>query len=441
MAAHEVMSGMQVEVEASGALERRMRVQVPAAEVDREIENRLRTYGKRVKLKGFRPGKIPLNVIRRQFGNQIRAEVVEQIVRTSFAQAVGREKLAPAGGPRIEPQNLEPGKDLEYTAIFEVYPTVELKGLDELKVEKPTAEITEADVDAVIENLRQQRLDWRDVDAPAATNMRVIVDLAGSRNGEPVANASGEGIPIVLGSGRMPPQFDAALAGARAGETRGFDVDAPAGAGQPDAGPLHFEATVRAVQEPVLPEVDENFCASFGIEEGGVPKLREDVRANMARELAQTVRARMKAQVLEQLHAANAIDVPRALVEDEITNLQRDAGVRLGIMDSSKLPARSMFEQQAHRRVALGLLMNEIIKQQGIMVDRARVEQRLEEIAADYQDPAAVIRAYRADPQLMRSVESLVLEDQAVEWLLERAETTERALPFAELMKLDKPSA
>jgi trigger factor len=195
------------------------------------------------------------------------------------------------------------------------------------------------------------------------------------------------------------------------------------------------------VQEPVLPEVDENFCASFGIEEGGVPKLREDVRANMARELAQTVRARMKAQVLEQLHAANAIDVPRALVEDEITNLQRDAGVRLGITDPSKLPARSMFEQQAHRRVALGLLVNEIIKQQGITVDRARVEQRLEEIAADYQDPAAVIRAYRADPQLMRSVESLVLEDQAVEWLLERAETTERALPFAELMKLDKPSA
>jgi trigger factor len=432
---------MQVQVEASGALERRMRVQVPAAEVDREVESRLRSYGKRARLKGFRPGKIPFNVIKRQFGGQIRAEVLDQLVRTSFAEAVGREKLAPAGGPRIEPGNLEEGRDLEYTAIFEVYPQVELKGLDRLRVERPTAEISEADVDGVIENLREQRVEWRDADKPADRGWRVIVDFRGSRGGEPVPNASGERVGIVIGGGRMPPEFDAALVGARAGDTRAFDVNVPADAAGNAPLPIHFDVTVHAAQEPILPEVDEAFCAAFGIEQGGVQKLREDVRGNMARELAQAVRARLKAQLLEQLYTANSIEVPKALVEDEITHLQQDAAARLGISDPARVPRRELFESQARRRVTLGLLVNEIIKSEKMVLDRQRVEKRLEEVAADYQDPAQVIQAYRSNPQLMRNVETLVLEDQAVDWMLERAETSARATTFAEIMKLDKPAA
>jgi trigger factor len=433
---------MQVEVEASSGLERRMRVQVPAAEVDREVENRLRSYGKRARLKGFRPGKIPFTVIKRQFGGQVRAEVLEHLVRSSFAEAVGREKLAPAGGPRIEPRPLEEGKDLEYTAIFEVYPQVELKGLDGLAVDRPSTTITEEDIDGVVENLRQQRLDWRDVDRPAAKGLRVIVDFKGSRDGVAVPNASGERVPLVLGGGGMPAEFDTALDGTRPGDTRSFDVNFPAeDPDRPAPAPLHFDAVVHAVQEPVLPEVDEAFCAAFGIEEGGVAKLREDVRGNMARELAQTVRARLKAQVLEQLHAANPIEVPKALVEDEITRLQHDAGTRLGITDAAKLPARNLFEAQARRRVALGLLVNEIIKTQGISLDRSRVDARLEEVAAEYQDPAEVVRAYRSNPQLMRGIETLVLEDQVVDWLLGRARVTDRPTTFAETMKLDQPAA
>ena len=433
---------MQVEVESSGTLERRMRVQVPAAEVDREVETRLRTYGKRARLKGFRPGKIPFNVIKRQFGGQVRAEVLDHLVRSSFAEALGREKLAPAGGPRIEPGKLEEGKDLEYTATFEVYPHIELRGLDALRVDRPVAEIADADIDRVIENLREQRVDWRDVDGPAARGLRVLVDFQGSRDGEPVPNASGERVPLVLGEGRMPAEFDAALEGARAGDARSFDVSFPADpSGAPSAAPLHFEAKVHVVQEPVLPAVDETFCASFGIEEGGVQKLRDDVRANMARELAQNVRARLKAQVLEQLHAANPLELPRTLVQDEITHLQEEAIARLGLKDPAKAPKKEMFEAQARRRVALGLLVNEIIKTEGIVLDRALVDARLEEIAADYQDPQQVVRAYRANPQLLRGVETLVLEDQAVDWMLARAQSVDRPTTFADIMKLDRPTA
>ena len=442
MPSNEGTSGMQVQVEASSGLERRMRVQVPAAEVDREVENRLRSYGKRAKLKGFRPGKIPMKVIKRQFGGQIRAEVLDHIVRSSFAEAVGREKLAPAGGPRIEPGNLEEGKDLEYTAVFEIYPQVEVKGLDQLSVEKPTTEITDADIDRVIENLREQRVQWRDTDQPAARGWRVIADFKGTRGGEPVPNTSGDRVGLVLGGGRMPAEFDTALEGARAGDTRAFDVNIPADPpGSTPAAALHFDVQVHGVQEPILPEVDEAFSASFGIETGGVAKLREDVRGNMARELAQTVRARLKNSVLDQLYRANSIEIPKSLVEDEITHLQQDAATRLGVSDPARLPKRELFEPQARRRVTLGLLVNEIIKAQGIVLDRARVDARLEEVAADYEDPPQVVRAYRANPQLMRGVETLVLEDQAVEWMLGRAQMTEQPTTFADIMKLDQPAA
>jgi trigger factor len=432
---------MHVEVESNGALERRMRVQVPAAEVDREVESRLRSYGKRARLKGFRPGKIPFNVIKRQFGGQVRAEVLDHLVRSTFAEALGREKLAPAGGPRIEPGKLEEGKDLEYTATFEIFPHIELKGIDTLRLDRPVAEITDADVDRVVENLREQRVEWRDVEEPARRDLRVVVDFQGSRGGEPVPNASGERVPLVLGAGRMPAEFDTALDGARAGDERSFEVNLPADAGGAPSAPLQFVAKVHSVQESVLPVVDEAFCATFGIEEGGVDRLRADVRANMARELGQNVRARMKAQLLEQLYTANPVEVPRTLVEDEITHLQQEAMARLGLKDAEKAPKREMFEQQARRRVALGLLVNEIIKTHDIVLDRALVDARLEEVAADYQEPQQVVRAYRANPQLLRGVETLVLEDQAVDWMLARAQVVDQPTTFADVMKLDRPVA
>jgi trigger factor len=240
----------------------------------------------------------------------------------------------------------------------------------------------------------------------------------------------------------MPVEFDTALEGARVGESRAFDVNIPADAsGNTPAAPLHFDVQVHGVQEPVLPAVDEAFSASFGIEAGGVAKLRDDVRNNMARELGQTVRARLKTQILEQLYQANSIEIPKSLVEDEITHLQQDAATRLGVSDPARMPQRELFEAQARRRVTLGLLVNEIIKAQGIVLDRARVDTRLEEVAADYEDPVQVVRAYRANPQLMRGVETLVLEDQAVEWILGRAQMIEQSSTFAEIMKLDQPAA
>ena len=430
---------MQVSVESIGKLERRMQVQVPAERVAAEIAARLQNISRTARLNGFRPGKAPLKVIRQQFGSQVHREVIGELLQSSYAEAVTQNQLAPAGSPRIEPQSMDEGQDLKYVATFEVLPEVVLQPIESLQVDRVTAEVTESDIDAMIERLRKQQMKHTAVSRPAAVGDKVTIDFEGAIDGVPFAGGKGENIAIVLGEGRMLPDLENGLVGAAAGEKRNVTVNFPADYRAVElAGKSAIFATeVKTVEEPVLPELDEEFCKSFGVTEGGLPKLREDVGANMRRELEQAIRNRNKAAVMEKLYAANPTDVPNVMIEGQIRDMQVEAMRRAGAKEASQAPPRDPFVEPARRRVTLGLLLNDVIRREKLVVDRARVNERLDEMVAAYGDPGAMKRAYMQNAEAMRQVEGLALEDQAVEWILQHAKVHDVSSTFKELMNFE----
>ena len=430
---------MQVSVESIGKLERRMQVQVPAERVAAEIAARLQNISRTARLNGFRPGKAPLKVIRQQFGSQVHREVIGELLQSSYAEAVTQNQLAPAGSPRIEPQSMDEGQDLKYVATFEVLPEVVLQPIESLLVDRVTAEVTESDIDAMIERLRKQQMKHTAVSRPAAAGDKVTIDFEGAIDGVPFAGGKGENIAIVLGEGRMLPDLENGLVGAAAGEKRNVTVNFPADYRAVElAGKSAIFATeVKTVEEPVLPELDEEFCKSFGVTEGGLPKLREDVGANMRRELDQAIRNRNKAAVMEKLYAANPTDVPNVMIEGQIRDMQVEAMRRAGAKEASQAPPRDPFVEPARRRVTLGLLLNDVIRREKLVVDRARVNERLDEMVAAYGDPGAMKRAYMQNAEAMRQVEGLALEDQAVEWILQHAKVHDVSSTFKELMNFE----
>ncbi len=427
---------MQVSVESIGTLARRMQVQVPADRVAQEVSSRLKSLSRTARLKGFRPGKAPMTVIERQFGPQVRREVIGDLLQSSFAEAVTEHRLAPAGSPRIEPQSLGEGEDLKYVATFEVYPEIALAPIEALTVERSVAEVTEADVDAMIERLRTQQTRYGAVSRPAATGDRITIGFAGTIDGAAFNGSQADNVAFVLGEGKMLPEFETGLVGAAAGETRAIELDFPADYRVAEIAGKHavFQVTVASVEEPSLPALDEEFCKAFGVTEGGLAKLREEVTGNMRRELSQTLRNRNRAEVLEKLLQANPIELPNALVEAEVRDLQVDAMRRAGIKDPAQAPAPQPFVEPARRRVALGLLLAELIKREKLGADPLRVEQRLDELATGYGDPETLKRAYRQNADAMRQLEGLAVEDQAVEWILEHAKVSEKHMTFKELM-------
>jgi trigger factor len=427
---------MQVSVESTGTLERRMEVQVPAVEIDKAVDERLQRLSRTVRLKGFRPGKVPVKVVRQQFGQQVRQEVLGDVVQSSFAEAVEQEKLTPAGGPRIEPINIGEG-DLKYRAVFEIVPQIELKGLDTLPVERPVADVTTADVDAMIENLREQKPTYASVDREARNTDRVTVDFVGTIDGQPFDGGSGENIPIVLGGGQMLADFEAGIVGARNGEQRTVPVTFPQNYGAPAlAGKrAEFAITVKSVEERHLPEVDDEFCKLYGVEQGGIAQLRSEVEENMRRELSDAIRQRLKKQVLDGLAAANPIELPKSMVDAQVRDLQVEAGRRMGARDVSQLPPADAFLDAARRRVQLSLLVGEVIKNANIQVNQAQVQARFQELAQQYPDAVQAVEQYRTNPQMRRQMEAAVLEEQVVDWLLERARVTDKSSSFKEIMK------
>jgi trigger factor len=430
---------MQVSVESIGKLERRMQVQVPAERVSQEIAARLKNISRTARLNGFRPGKAPLKVIRQQFGSQIHREVIGELLQSSYAEAVTQKQLMPAGSPRIEPQSMDEGQDLKYVATFEVFPELVLQPMESLEVDRVTAEVTESDIDAMIERLRKQQMKYSAVSRAAANGDKVTIDFDGAIDGVAFAGGKGENVAIVLGEGRMLPELEQGLIGAGAGEKRDVTVNFP-----PDyratelAGKSAIFATeIKTVEEPVLPEVDEEFCKSFGVTEGGLPKLREDVAANMRRELEQALRNRNKAAVMEKLYTANPTEVPNVLIEGQIRDMQVEAMRRAGTKDAAQAPPREPFIEPARRRVALGLLLNDVIRKENLVVDRNRVNERLDEMVSAYGDAGAMKRAYMQNADAMRQVESLALEDQAVDWILEHAKVREVKSTFKQLMNFE----
>jgi trigger factor len=430
---------MQVSVESIGKLERRMQVQVPAERVTQEIAARLKTISRTARLNGFRPGKAPLKVIRQQFGSQVHREVIGELLQSSYAEAVSQKQLAPAGSPRIEPQSMDEGQDLKYVATFEVFPDVALQPMENLELDRLTAEVTESDIDAMIERLRKQQMKYFAANRAAAKGDKITIDFEGAIDGVSFAGGKGENIAIILGEGRMLPDLEEGLIGSTASEKRSVTVNFPNDYRATElAGKSAIFATeIKSIEEPVLPEIDEEFFKAFGVTEGGFPKLREDVAANMRRELEQALRNRNKAVVMEKLYAANPTDVPNVLLEGQIRDMQVEAMRRAGAKDASQAPPREPFVEPARRRVALGLLLNDVIRKESMVVDRARVNERLDEMVSAYGDAGAMKRAYMQNAEAMRQVESLALEDQAVDWILAHAKVREVKSTFKELMNFE----
>jgi trigger factor len=429
-------SNLDISVERPGGLEHRLTIRVPNVDIEREIDARLQKVGRTARLKGFRPGKVPHKVVRKHYGGQVRQEVLSEVIRRSYTRAIEQEQLNPAGGPRIEAL---PGEDQEhfaFRATFEVFPQIMIADLDKLEIERPSVEITDADVDAMMQKLREQRAEWRAVERKAVNGDRVVVDFVGTLAGEPFEGGEAKDITIVVGAGQVIEDFDKALEGLAAGDEKKAKVKFPKDYGSEKlAGKkAEFAITAHRVEEKVLPQVDAEFAKLFGVEEGGVDALRVEVRNNMQRELDERLKNETKTRTLDALLAANDVTTPRTLIDEEINNLQADAMRRMGIEDPAQAPARERFEPAAKRRVAVGLLLQELIRGNGIELDRARVQRRVDELVAPYEKPAEAAQLYRSSRELMAQVESSVLEDQVVEFLLERAKTTEKSTGFDEFM-------
>ncbi|MCG5535325.1 trigger factor [Ectothiorhodospira mobilis] len=426
---------MQVSVESLSSLERRMTVQVPAERVQDEVDRRLQSLTKRVRIDGFRPGKVPFKVVKKRYGDGVYQEVVSELLQTSYHEALTQEKIVPAGAPEIEPRSMEVGQALEYVATFEVFPEVEPADMNGVAIQRPQVEVSDADVDRVIESLRRQRREWDDVERAAADGDQVVLDFEGTIDGEPFDGNKGEDMAIELGAGRMIPGFEEQLTGVQPGEEKSIQVtfpeDYPAGnlAGREAV----FSIRVKHVREGRLPEVDEDFARAFGIEEGGVEKLRQEVRGNMEREMTQAVKARVKDQVMDALLERNPIEVPESLVKEEINRLKEQARGRYGAPQEGE-DADEGYRDEARRRVILGLVIREIVRRQEIQVDPERVQAELESMASSYQDPQQVISYYRSNKQAMETLEAMVLEQQVVDWVLEQCQVNDEPTSFDALM-------
>ncbi len=429
---------MQVSVESGEGLTKRLLVNLPAERVDEVVNAKLKEAARTVRLDGFRPGKVPLRVVRQRFGAQIRQDAYGELIQSSFYEAVSQENLQPVGEPDIELREEEAGGGLAYTATFEVMPQVELADLGGVEVKRAHAQVTDEDVERMIQKLREQRTEWVEVERPAREGDRITIDFKGFIDGELFEGGSAEGVHLVLGSGSMIPGFEEGLTGASAGEERKLELKFP-----DDYGVEHlagkdavFEVTVKSVAEPKLPEVDEAFIRSLGVEDGTEESLRKEVRENMERELKQKLKSRTKEQVMELLLEKHPIQVPAALIRQEAEALKEQARQemsRAGQSSGVDLPA-NLFEPQAERRVKLGLILGEIIRKEGMKAEPSRVDEAIAEQAATYEEPQAIIDWYADNPKARAAVENLVLEEQVVEWVLDRAKVEEEELTFDELV-------
>ncbi|WP_449433947.1 trigger factor [Pseudomonas putida] len=428
---------MQVSVENTSALERRMTIAVPAERVETEVNKRLQQTARRAKVAGFRPGKVPMSVIRQRFEADARQEVFGDLVQSSFYEAVVEQKLNPAGAPAVEPKAFEKGKDLEFVAIFEVFPEFTVAGLESISIERLSAEVADADLDNMLEVLRKQNTRFETVERAAQNDDQVNIDFVGKVDGEEFAGGSAKGTQLVLGSGRMIPGFEDGLVGAKAGEERVVNVTFPEDYQNLDlAGKAaEFTITVNSVSAPQLPELNEEFFAQFGIKESTLEGFRAEVRKNMERELRQAIKTKVKNQVMDGLLAANPIEVPKALLENEVNRLRVQAVQQFGgNIKPEQLPVE-LFEEQAKRRVVLGLIVAEVVKQFDLKPDDAKVREMIEEMASAYQEPEQVIAWYYKNDQQLNEVRSVVLEEQVVDTVLQKATVTDKSVSYEDAVK------
>jgi len=435
---------MQVSIETTSGLERRLTVNLPAEVVDKEVDKRLQQASKTVRINGFRKGKVPMKVVRQRFGAGVRQEVLGEVMSRSFYEAVQKEQVKPAGQPSIEAKNVTPGENLEYVATFEVYPEVTLADLSEVAIERPKAEVTDADVDNMIDVLRKQQSGWKETKRKAQKGDRVTIDFVGRKDGEEFEGGKGEGHKLVLGSGSMIPGFEDGIIGMKPGEEKEVEVTFPEDyqAENLAGAEAVFTITVTASEKPELPELNDEFFAAYGVEAGGEEKFREEVRGNMERELKNAALNKVKTQVMDQLFEKHEVEIPAALVKGEVQTLRgqmvQQFGGQIKPEDAARMLPDTMFEDQAKRRVVLGLVVGEIVKENKLAVDSDRVKAKVEELASTYQQPEEVVEYYFNNRELLAGVESVVLEDQVVDFVLDKAKVTEVESTYDDVIKPQK---
>jgi len=433
---------MQTTLETLGTLERRLNVAVPIAEIEGEVKKRLSRLSRTVKIAGFRPGKAPLRMLDQQYGPQVRSDVITERVQSSFNDAIREQNLRVAGVPRIEPHRGDaPAPDaLEFSAVFEVYPDVHVGDVASLAITRPQADVTPGDVDRTLEVLRKQRTTYAPVEREARTGDRVRVDFTGTIDGVAFAGGQAKDFPIVLGEGRMLPEFETALTGVRAGDAKGFDLTFPADYhGKEVAGKTaHFELTALAVEAPQVPALDAQFVQTFGVASGDVDDLRREVEANLKLELKRKIEASVKAQALSGLRKQASFAVPKALVDSEaqllrqraIANLREQQNVKPEDLEVSA----DLFRPQAEERVALGLIIGELVRAENLQAKPEQVRALVTETAQTYEQPEAVVRWHYEKPERLRDFEAIVLEQNVVDWVLARAQVTDEPMTFEQVM-------
>lgn len=423
----------------ANALERRVDLAIAIADVEKEMEQRLKRMGKNMKMPGFRPGKVPFSIVKQQYGDQARHEVLSEELDRVFSETVTEQKVRVAGYPRIEPKTTESTTHLEFSAIFEVYPEFTLGDLSASEIERPTLEVGATEVDKTLDILRKQRVSYENAERAAAKEDRVVIDFLGKKDGVPFQGGQANDYPFVLGQGMMLPDFETAVEGMKAGESKTFDLTFPADYHAKDlAGQtVQFDITVKQVQAPKLPEIDADFAKSMGIADGDIEKMRSEIEANLKREVKRRIEGKIKDQVMEALLATNPITVPVALVDMEIQRLMQAArqDMEQRGMKVADLPIQpEWFADQAKRRVTLGLILAEVVKTEKLQATPEQIRAMVEETAAAYEQPEEVIRWYYAQPQRLQEVEGVAIENNVVAWVLGKAKVTDKAAVFDELM-------
>ena len=430
---------MQVSVETTEGLERKMTIAIPSERIETDVESRLREAAKSVRLNGFRKGKVPMKVVKRQFGKGVRGEVIGELMSQSFYDAVSDKKLQPAGQPKIEPVETEEGKDLKFIAIFEVYPDVDLPNFKNIEVNRPIADVLDKDVDQMIETLREQKKNWVTVDREAEESDLVNIDYSGKKDGIEFEGGAAKGAALVLGSEKMIPGFESGILGKKAGDTFSLSLSFPDNYHNPELSneDVEFEIVLNLVQEQSLPEIDDEFFKGFGVESGGEKAFRAEIISNMERELKTATRNKMKSEIMDALIGAVDIEIPEALMSSEVENLKAQTLQKMGgieTADSNLLP-NDLFEDQAKKRVVLGLILGEVIKEQGIKPDPKKVRTSVEELASTYESPDEVVNWYYGNQDQLAAIESTVVEDEVFDFILGEAKVIEKKMNYEDAIK------
>ncbi len=428
---------MQVSVETTQGLGRRVTITVPAADIQKAVDSELKKAAKTVRIDGFRKGHVPMSMVKQRYGMSVLNDVLGDLMQRNFINAIIENKVNPVGAPDYKPEQYKEGEDFVYSVEFEVFPEIELKDLESIEVVKPIVTVKDEDVDNMLETLRKQQAEWKDKEGEVAAEDRVTVDFNGSIDGEEFEGGKAEDFVLAMGQGRMILGFEEGLIGHKAGEEFTIDVTFPEDyhAENLKGKKAQFAINLKKVEERELPELTEEFIKRFGIADGSVDGLRAEVRKNMERELKNAIRTRVKSQVIDGLVKANEVDVPAAAVDSEIEVLQRQAAQRFGGDEKQALQLpRELFEEQAKRRVIVGLLLGEVINSNELKAEDERVKALIDEMASAYEDPSEVVEFYNKNEQLMNNIRNLALEEQAVEKILATAKVTEKETNFTELM-------